>query len=173
MNDGYKGTDFEWWYFQFISDVRFNLIIHPTDMYGLKKVSYISVSILEMSGRGINFRQIFDFEKAKISKSKLSIKSDIFYVEESEKGIFINLFWKDVKAKIEISKIVIPEPFSEKSKLFSKDGKLDNNWMLVVPYSIFCGILQYLDKNIQLGGHAYHAHNWGDLLIYKCCDYWL
>lgn len=32
MNNGYERTKFEWWYFHFISDISFNIIIHPTEM---------------------------------------------------------------------------------------------------------------------------------------------
>lgn len=174
MNNGYKEAKFEWWYFHFISDINFNIIIHPTDMYGLKRTSYVSVSILEESGKGTNFKQSFDLEKTNISNDDLSIKNDIFCIEKNKDEILITLTLENLNAKMELKQIVIPELFNENSVVLSNEvEKLHNNWLLVVPYSLFCGTLQYFDKNIQLKGQAYHDHNWGNWLIHECYDYWL
>lgn len=174
MNNGYKGAKFEWWYFHFISDINFNIIIHPTDMYGLKKQSYVSVSILDKSEKGINFKQSFNLKKTNISSDMLSIKNDIFCIETIGKEILITLILERLQAKIEIKEIVIPELFNENSLILSNEvGKLNNNWLLVVPYSLFNGMLQYADKNIELRGQAYHDHNWGNWLIHECYNYWL
>lgn len=174
MNNGYKRTKFEWWYFHFISDISFNIIIHPTDMYGLNKNSYISVSIFEKSRKGINFKQPFDLEKTTISSVELSIENDIFCIKKIGEEIFITLTLENLKAKMKIGKIVIPELFNENSAILMNEAdKLSNNWLLVVPYSLFSGTLQYFDRNVQLNGQAYHDHNWGNWLIQECYNYWI
>lgn len=174
MNDGYKGSDFEWWYFHFISDIKFNIIVHPTDMYGMSKTSYVSISMFEGIGRSYNFKQIFNLKNTDILNNKLCIKNNIFCIEEIEDNIAIELSLEDIKAKINIYKIISPEPFNENyTVLDNKNENLYNNWMLVVPHSMFYGTLYYLGKSIQLKGYAYHDHNWGNLLIHKCYNYWL
>lgn len=174
MNNGYKRTKFEWWYFHFISDISFNIIIHPTDMYGLNKSSYISVSILDKSGKGINFKQSFDLEKTTISSAELNIENDIFCIKKIGEEILITLTLENLKAKMKIGEIVIPELFNENSAiLMNETGKLSNNWLLVVPYSLFSGTLQYFDRNMKLNGQAYHDHNWGNWLIQECYNYWI
>jgi len=174
MNNGYKKTRFEWWYFHFISDINFNIIIHPTDMYGLNTNSYISVSILEKSGKGINFKQAFDLEKTNISSTELSIESDIFCIKKIKEEILIILTLEKLKAKIRIGEIITPELFNKNSIIFRDAvNKLSNNWLLVVPYSLFSGTLNYLDRNNHLNGQAYHDHNWGNWLIQECYDYWI
>lgn len=174
MNNGYKKTKFEWWYFHFISDISFNIIIHPTDMYGLNKSSYISVSILEKSGKGINFKQSFDLEKTNISSAELNIENNIFCIKKIGEEILINLTLENLKAKMKIGKIVIPELFNENSAILRNEvDKLSNNWLLVVPYSLYSGTLQYSDRNMRLNGQAYHDHNWGNWLIHECYDYWI
>lgn len=174
MNNGYKGTKFEWWYFHFISDINFNIIIHPTDMYGLENKSYISVSIFEKDGEGKNFKQSFLLEKTTISDNELYIKNDIFCITMVDSKILMNVSMECIKGSIEISQIVIPELFNETATVLSNDiENLASNWLLVVPYSFFCCKLQYLDKNIELKGQAYHDHNWGNWLIHECYNYWL
>lgn len=174
MDDGYRGADFEWWYFHFISNIKFNIIIHPTDMYGSGKASYVSVSILEESGEKINFKQSFDLEETSMFEHGLCIKNDEFYIEKVNEEILVTLALKNIKVKLNISKIVVPELFDEKSVVLgNKIEGLSNSWLLVVPHSTFSGVLQYSNKSIQLKGWAYHDHNWGNWLIHDCYDYWL
>ena len=174
MNDGYKKANFEWWYFHFISPLKFNIIIHPTDMYGQKKKSYVSVSMLEKSGEKINFKQSFDLKETSMSSDSLYIKNNILHIEKINDEILIELKLKDIQAKLNISKIVIPDLFNEKSVVLCDEiENLSNSWLLAVSHSVFCGNLQYRNKNIKLSGWAYHDHNWGNWLIHECYSYWV
>ena len=54
-NSSHRCTDlgyFEWWYLHFISEENkiFNVMLHETDVFGLDKQTYISLSLLSKSG---------------------------------------------------------------------------------------------------------------------------
>lgn len=173
MNNGYKKTVFEWWYFHFISDLKFNLIVHPTDMYGVEKKSYVSLTLLESSGNSINFKQGFDLERTEMSGTGLRIENEMMHLEENEKEIKIKLLMKDIKADIIIRKYPELKSFGNHSVMLQDCvGNLNHNWMLVIPASYFAGTLRYHNKDIPLSGYAYHDHNWGNWLIQDCYECW-
>ena len=111
----------------------------------------IVVSMLEKSGEKINFKQSFDLKETSMSSDSLYIKNNILHIEKINDEILIELKLKDIQAKLNISKIVIPDLFNEKSVVLCDEiENLSNSWLLAVSHSVFCGNLQYRNKNIKI-----------------------
>lgn len=82
---------FEWWYFHFIDTehTSINLVLHETDIFGLKKSPYLSLSILPKDGTPQYHYCQLDNTKIATHQDFLSLENGV--IGETAQGVSFSL----------------------------------------------------------------------------------
>ena len=165
---------FEWWYFHFATPdgVTINLVLHETDILGIKHSPYLSLSVLLPDSKPQYLRQ--DLPDAKIFREQPFLRVGRQTIYETENGITFDISFPGrgyFRGKI----CKLAPPLKICDGVLCKDDATNqsSHWVVQVPYSTFSAILE-LDGVMQyLDGTAYQDHQWGTLCIQEFVSDWV
>ena len=155
---------FEWWYFHFASATGFtsNIVLHETDIFGLTKSPYVSMSFQLPHLESQHLRM--EISPGSIERGSEYLFQSDGYLRESEREIRVQLaFPLGVSFKVVINKLAEPLTFNN-CVLYQDDDKR-SYWKLQVPFGRFSGVLTISGKEYPLEGVVYHDHQWGNIPI--------
>lgn len=172
----YENSDYyEWWYFHFLSeDGRFaaNIVLHETDIFGLVRQPYISISFSLPNGVAKYYK--IRLEKGDIERNTryLSVVDDLFY--ENENSISINIhFLENMHFKAVIKKMSFPLIINNGILYRDLEAGKGSYWVPFAPQGVYEGILTVDNNKYRLQGSVYHDHQWGNMLIQNFVSDWM
>jgi hypothetical protein len=165
---------FEWFYFHFVTDdgAALNLILHETNIFGLKLKPYISLSVSLPGQEPCYLRR--DLDGVVIAREPTFLRVGEGLISESDRAVCFDVpFPGRGYFRGEITKLAPP--------LMIKDGILyedprtggSSHWIVQIPHSTFTGILQLDGLTRRLRGTAYQDHQWGTILIQEFVSNWV
>lgn len=150
---------FEWWYFHFIGEdgTAINLVLHETDIFGLKKEPYMSVSFLKPGEKPVHLSH---------QRENIMVKGD------AERLNFSLPFGQDIR--FEGKMIKLAKPLIIENGILNKDskGRL-SNWVVEIPHASFEGTLIQGDSKKEIKGFGYQDHQWGTLPLQEFVSDWI
>jgi len=161
---------YEWWYFDFITDRGdfFNLILHETDIFGVKHEPYYSLSCL-LDNKKYYLKTERDLVIEKKGKYLATKNKEIV---ENARFVKVGLTFQEGNTlKIKINKKNPPTPVANGRLYGTKLGF--GKWTPAIIGERFNGILKLSGKKHNVRGIAYHDHQWGDLPVYKYVKDWV
>lgn len=164
---------FEWWYLHFLDKNGFvaNAVLHETDIFGLGKKPYYSVSLLNEEG----VSRHFNFQPKKINVQKGKEYLDFGGVaKEDQTSIEFNLeFPNQAVVSGKITKVIKPIAI-EDGILFEDDLGRKNFWVVQIPHGKFQGLASFNDsRQIGIDGVVYQDHQWGELPLQDFVSDWI
>lgn len=164
---------FEWWYFHIITDDAYliSIIIHPTDIFGVKPLVYTSMSLLSPSGEISYYNKTLPQEVFENCLHRLDCQYDGFFIKESDKDLLLNIKFSE----IEITANIIKEekPLLPNNGVLYNSALKSNYWFVNIPNGETDIELKFSGGNIiRKNGHSYHDHNWGNALIQNVFKSW-
>ena len=175
MNSSHRPEPyFEWFYFHFVTDdgAAINLVLHETDIFGLKLEPYLSLSFLEPGQKPRYLRPgLYD---GAIARERPYLEVGEGLITESLSNICLDIdFPTQGMFRAEISKLA-PPLVIEDGILYEepRTGRL-SHWIVQVPHATFTGILQLDGVARRLRGVAYQDHQWGTVLIQEFVSDWV
>lgn len=163
---------FEWWYFHFASVNGFtaNIVLHETDIFGLIKTPYISMS-LQLPDQKPQYLRM-EISPGSIERGSEYLSQSDGYFQESDKDIQIQLsFPSGVNFKVVITKLA--EPLTLNNCVLRQNGDKANYWKLQVPFGRSSGVLTISGDEYPLQGVIYHDHQWGNIPIQDFVADWV
>lgn len=150
---------FEWWYFHFIGEdgTAVNLVLHQTDIFGLKKEPYMSISFLRPGERPFHLSH---------QRENVTVKLD------AERLNFSLPFGQDVRFEGEMTKLA--KPLIIENGILNKDsmGRV-SNWVVEIPHASFEGALIRGNNKKEIKGFGYQDHQWGTLPLQEFVSDWI
>lgn len=166
-----KDNSFEWWYFHFVCpQLSLNLVLHETDIFGLNKNPYMSLSLLRKGHEPRYYKEQLDTETIIKNTMYLRTKNNIF--TEDEKGINFNLNFDGCKFKGKIDKNSSQISINS-GILYENPDERKSMWLVELPFGLFDATLELGEDNLDLKGVAYHDHQWGSLRIQDFVSQWI
>lgn len=163
---------FEWWYFHFASAGGFaaNIVLHETDIFGLRKIPYVSMSY-QLPRREPKYLRMAIPDGSIVRGSGFLSQSERLF-EENDVGIEIRLGFPSGEVfEVAISKLT--EPLVLNNCILYQDGDKRSYWRLQVPFGHFSGVLKTEEGNFPLEGVVYHDHQWGNISIQDFVSDWV
>ena len=163
---------FEWWYFHFASASGFisNIVLHETDIFGLTKSPYVSMS-LQLPYQEPQYLRT-EISPGSIEKGSEYLSQSDGYFQESNREIQVQLaFPLGVSFEVIITKLA--EPLMLNNCVLYQDGDKRSYWKLQVPFGRFSGVLKTSGKEYPLEGVVYHDHQWGNIPIQDFVADWV
>ncbi|MFH1461288.1 MAG: hypothetical protein ABIF84_02610 [Patescibacteria group bacterium] len=171
INGSHRTNDewyFEWWYFHFVTTtgIAINIVLHETDIFGLSKDPYISMSVYFPKTKPKYYRIVLKNNSIVRNATHLKIAGSLFYETEKELKIILN-FSSDVALNGLITKITQP--------LILNNGLLykNNYWIVNIPLGIFKGKITIGGQEIALESVVYQDHQWGNITIQEFVSDWV
>lgn len=154
---------FEWWYFHFASqnDFILNIVLHETDIFGLTKSPYVSMS-RQLPHHEPQYSRM-EISPESIERGSEYLSQSDGYFQESGREIQIQLAFLGVSFEVVITKLA--EPLTLNNCVLYQDADKRSCWKLQVPFGRFSGVLKTSGKEYLLEGWAYHDHQWGNIPI--------
>jgi hypothetical protein len=163
---------FEWWYFHFASASGFaaNIVLHETDIFGLRKSPYVSMSYQLPHREPQYLRMAIPDESITRSSEYLSQLEGLF--AESDSNIEIRLSFPSGET-FEVAITKLAEPLILNNCVLYHEGDKRSYWRLQVPFGRFNGILKAESGNFPIEGVVYHDHQWGNISIQDFVSDWV
>ncbi len=168
--DGY----FEWWYFHFASADGFvaNIVLHETDIFGLRKSPYVSMSY-QLPRREPQYLRMAVSDGGITRSSEYLHLSEINRkISEDNTRILIHLIFPSG----EIFDVVITKqakPLILNECVLYQEGDKQSYWRLQVPFGRFNGDLKTDSGDYSVEGVIYHDHQWGNISIQDFVSDWV
>lgn len=163
---------FEWWYFHFATTAGFysNIVLHETDIFGLKKSPYISMSF-QFPHREPQYLRMTISDGSIAKGSEYLSQSDGFF-RESASEVEIDITFSSEKTfEVVITKLAKSLMFND--CILYQEGDKRNYWRLQVPLGRFNGVLKIKGDKYPVEGVAYHDHQWGNISIQDFVSDWV
>lgn len=163
---------FEWWYFHFASSNGFaaNIVLHETDIFGLSRSPYVSMSYQTADSEPKYLRRAIPSESIVRGSELLSQTEGIF--EENNDSIKIHLSFQSGETfDVVIAKLT--EPLTLNNGVLYQEGDKRSYWGLQVPFGHFTGVLKTKEENYPAEGVVYHDHQWGNISIQDFVSDWV
>lgn len=169
----YPNKYFEWWYFHFVTKngKTLNLILHETDLFGLKHEPYASISILLKKGKPLHAHKRFSKELIKANTRYLQLKNKEFF--ETKKNTKISIYFDDEKIKFNATIKKLSNPLVINRGLLFENTKGKSFWVVQIPYASFKGSIEINGLKCKLEGMAYQDHQWGNLPVQNFVSNWV
>lgn len=172
---------YEWWYFHFVSDSGFvaNIVLHETDIFGLEKNPYISISLKLPDGETKYGRTSLDIDQRNITRSSKNLYVDggvclNSKIIEGENHIKMKLnFFDDIYFETQIRKQYSPIVIND--GLLYDDPKFDGKsyWTVNIPFGTCKVKLKVEGSEYEFNCFAYQDHQWGNLTIQNFARDWV
>ncbi|MBI1864068.1 hypothetical protein HYS03_02565 [Candidatus Woesebacteria bacterium] len=165
---------FEWWYFHFVADNGFaaNLILHETDIFGLRKIPYVSMAVQFLDSQPKYYRK--DMDQVVIGRNFYYLKVSDRSFFETEKGITISLnFTSGEIFKVEIEKLSQPLILNDGILYEDSLTQRQSLWVVDVPFGKFKALFEANGIKHILKGSVYHDHQWGNIPIQDFVSDWI
>lgn len=164
---------FEWWYVHFVSEEggRINIVLHETDIFGLNRVPYISISLLLNDGVARHYRRDLTPSEIITQNGGTYLQATDGLFDEDEQGLHFRVHIDDLQFSGCIRKLA-PPAVIEDGILF-EDGSRKNWWVAQIPYGEFDAKLELDGVSYSLNGFAYQDHNWGTAPIQNHFKDWI
>jgi hypothetical protein len=158
----------------FVTDdgAAINLVLHETDIFGLKHKPYLSLSFLEPGQEPRYLRR--DLDGTAIAREQPFLQVGRGLIAESTTAMHLDIdFPGQGMFRVETTKLAPP--------LVIQDGILykepatgrSSQWIVQIPHATFTGILQLDGLTRRLRGTAYQDHQWGTVLIQEFVSDWV
>lgn len=179
----YNGNDeeyYEWWYFHFLSEDGFaaNIVLHETDIFGLVKNPYISISLRLPDGEIKYGRIALDIDQRNIAhfSDKFNVLGGVRLcsIIEEENHIMMSLnFFNDIsfetKIRKQYSSIVM-----NNGVLYSKPNLSGvSYWTVNIPRGECEVKLKVEGQEYKFKCFTYHDHQWGNFPIQNFVHDWV
>jgi hypothetical protein len=165
---------FEWFYFHFVTDdgVALNMVLHETDIFGLKQKPYLSLSIL-LPGQEPCYLHC-DLEDVEIGRERPFLQVGDGMISESAWAMCFDILFPDRGYfRGRITKLAPPLVIEDGILYQEPDTGRSSHWVVQIPHATFTGILQVDGVTQQLRGTAYQDHQWGTILIQEFVSDWV
>ena len=149
------------------------MVLHETDIFGLSRVPYISVSLMLDDGTTRYYRRnLTPFEIiTQDGGIYLRVMDGLF--DEDEQGLHFRVHIDDLRFSGCIRKL-IPPAVIENGILFEDNDSRQKNWWIVqIPYGEFSAKLELNGVSYPLDGFAYQDHNGGTAPIQNHFKDWI
>ncbi|MEK7521416.1 MAG: hypothetical protein AAB599_01265 [Patescibacteria group bacterium] len=167
-----KEGEYEWWYFDFVGEDRsaFNIVLHASDIFGIKRGTYYSASALLAGNEKLYLKgRDKDFPVGNFGEY-LFANNNYFY--ENKDIIKFNLHFENGAALTgEIEKTFTPEPINNGVLYESSQGF--GVWLPRIINGKFKADLILGGVEKRLKGYAYHDHQCGNLPIQRYISDWI
>lgn len=160
---------FEWWYFHFVApNLGISLILHKTDIFGLHKQPYMSLSYSRGGKKHIYAKSKLTIEPQEID-GKLFIDS---IIAEYDTEIALSVVLDKIKLIGCISKKTSAININE-GILYQHDDGRTSHWSVRVPYGEFTG--SFIEGQIEhkLQAYVYSDHQYGNIPIQDFLHQWI
>jgi hypothetical protein len=165
---------FEWFYFHFVTDdgAALNMVLHETDIFGLKQQPYLSLSVLLPGREPCYLRR--DLAGVEIRRERPFLQVGEGMIEESAWAMCFDIpFPGRGHFRGEITKLAPPLVIQD-GILYEEPGtNRASHWVVQIPHATFTGILQVDGQVYRLRGTAYQDHQWGTILIQEFVSDWV
>ena len=165
---------FEWFYFHFVTGdgAALNMVLHETDIFGLKQTPYLSLSVLLPDQEPTYVRH--NLEGVAIAREQPFLQVGESLISESDQAIYFDIPLPDRGYfRGEICKLA-PPLVIQGGVLYKEPGTgRTSHWVVQVPHATFTGILQLDGTAYRLRGMAYQDHQWGTILIQEWVSDWV
>ncbi len=164
---------FEWWYFHFIDNngKGLNLIIHETDLFGLKSQPYASISVLVKKGFPEHFHTKLDPNEILPDSKYIRLRNNEVF--ETKNSIKINMNFEEGEVKFSVTIQKKSKPLVIKKGILFENKKRKSFWVVQIPYAIFSGSLKIGKVTHKLNGKVYQDHQWGNLPVQNFVYDWI
>lgn len=170
---------FEWWYFHFVTQegLTINVVVHETDIFGLDRAPYLSLSLQFLGQKARYFRR--PLAEAVIGAKQPYLRVGNRLIEETAGTVRLELDFtesdptRSLRFSGEITKLA--PPLAIQNGILYVDPATDrsSHWVVQVPHATFEGVLD-LDGTVQrLKGTAYQDHQWGNILLQEYVSDWV
>lgn len=153
---------FEWWYMHFITDSgeAINVVVHETDIFGLSKTPYVSLSILSPNQEPRHYRSAIKqtegmiIEKDGIVNFNFSFEDDFSFSGQATR---------------------LSEPTLINNGVLYQDGvsEATSNWVANLPHASFEAKIFDNGQTRECTGVAYQDHQWGSERIQDFVADWV
>lgn len=167
-----KSGYYEWWYFDFVSKSgnAFNIVLHQTDIFGIGKQSYYSVSFLSKNGEHHYLKSKSKGFQINKGGKYLLVENNLFI--EDETSIKFNLpLENNIVLKGEINK-GMPGKMVRDGVLYENKNNF-GMWLPFVVQGDFNADLSTDGIKRHFEGFSYHDHQWGNLPIQRYVKDWV
>ena len=165
---------FEWFYFHFVTDdgAALNMVLHETDIFGLRQQPYLSLSVRLPDQEPCYLRR--DLDGLEIGRERPFLQVGEGMISESAWAMYFDIPFPDRGYfRGEINKLA-PPLVIEDGILYQEPGTgRSSHWVVQIPHATFTGILQVDGVTRQLRGTAYQDHQWGTILIQEFVSDWV
>lgn len=165
---------FEWWYFHFTTKngIAVNVVLHETDIFGLVKSPYVSMSIHGIGDCPQYHRLDLDGGVIKRTTLELEVFGDLFC--EGKERMSVNLkFPSQAILRVTITKLALPLIFNNGVLFEDIISGRKSFWVAQVPLGKFEGVLELKGRQHRLQGIVYQDHQWGNIPIQHFVSDWV
>ena len=162
----------EWWYFHFLDEGgrTINAVLHETDIFGIEKSPYISLSFLVNPGEQAHHS--VPLKHVKIGKSGKFLVVPNGVVKEDKNSLAFSFFFNNAGIEGRIRKLSQPLIIN-KSVLYQDELGRKSHWVVQTPFGQFKGKLKANGTSKRIKGSIYQDHQWGDLPIQEFATDWI
>lgn len=164
---------FEWWYFHFIADdgTRINIVLHETDIFGLKISPYLSLGLF--SQREPKYYKWLLKKSTVVQNQEFLEVSGGIFKESRQKMDFCIEFPKGFRFEGTITRISDPLVINE--GILYEDTEIGKRsyWVIQYPRAHFEGTLNDGNSSRNIKGAAYQDHQWGNIKIQSFVSDWV
>ncbi len=164
---------FEWWYFHFATEsgVTLNMVLHETDIFGLKQSPYLSLSLLLPGQQPRYWKQPLQEQQISRRQQYLSVTPGL--IQETESAICFDIPFPDQGYfRGQLIKRAHPLIIQD-GILHQDDSGQRSHWVVQVPHANFTALLHLEGQTHRLKGTAYQDHQWGTLRIQEFVSDWV
>lgn len=142
--------------------IKINIVLHETDIFGLERVPYVSISLLfEDTGKNYYYRRALTTYESIIQDGGeyLSVTDNVF--NEDERHIDFRICIDQIRLLGNIDKLVSTIAINGGLLYKDRDSPSKNWWVVQIPLGSFRANLDFQGTCRQLDGFAYLDHTWG------------
>ena len=171
---------YEWWYFHFVAEdgTAVNMVLHETDIFGLRQEPYLSLSILLPGREPQYFRR--NLTGVEIAQERPHLRVGEGLISETEQAMTFDISFSGGDSHSSAGRfsgeiVKLAPPLAIDRGVLYQDAVTgrSSHWVVQVPHSTFTAILQLGGQALRLAGTAYHDHQWGTLPLQAFVSDWV
>ena len=152
--------------------VALNMVLHETDIFGLRQKPYLSMSVL-FPGQEPQYLRC-DLEPGAIGRKGPYLRVGEGMITEGAWAMCFDIpFPGRGYFRGEINKLAPPLVIQDGILYEEPETDRASHWVIQVPHATFTGILELDGVTHRLRGTAYQDHQWGTVLIQDFVSDWV
>lgn len=149
------------------------MVLHETDIFGLSRVPYISVSLMHYDGTTRYYRRNLTPSEIITQDQGIYLRAMDNLFDEDEQALHFRVHIGDLRFSGCIRKLILPVVIENGILFEDNDSRQKNWWIVQIPYGEFNAKLELNGVSYSLDGFAYQDHNWGTALIQNHFKDWI